>query len=278
MARRVFGEFELDPASGDLWRGNSAQRLQDQPLRLLLCLLDHPGEVVDHEELRHRVWKDDIHVDFDDGLHAAAWRLRQALGDSAEHPRYIETVPRRGYRLVCPVAPSRESRPLLDDSFPMPVLPRAQEPLRAAARLGRTRKWRWILLPALGLLGVGSAALLRPQPSCVAIAPLHNGTGDPALDYLALGLSREVQEDLRETHGIRCLSAGAPAAAATPADLQVEWGLAREGDAYAVLVTLRSLEGERLADETFRAAPADLQRLHGRLAAFIASEIRERRR
>jgi Tol biopolymer transport system component/DNA-binding winged helix-turn-helix (wHTH) protein len=98
-----FGSFEADLRTGELQRNGSKVRLQEQPFQLLTVLLEKPGEIVTREELRHRLWPADTFVDFDHGLNAAVKRLRDALGDSAENPRFVETLPRRGYRFVAPV-------------------------------------------------------------------------------------------------------------------------------------------------------------------------------
>jgi len=99
--RRVrFGQFEMDEHAGELRKEGIKVRLQEQPLQILQILLQHPGEVVTREELRKRVWPTDTFVDFDHGINNAIKRLREVLGDIAETPRYIETLPRRGYRFV----------------------------------------------------------------------------------------------------------------------------------------------------------------------------------
>jgi len=99
-----FGVFELDPHSGDLRKdGNTRPRLQGQPLGILLQLLETPGEIVTREELRVRLWPADTFVDFDHSLNAAVNKLREALEDSANNPRFIQTLPRRGYRFIAPV-------------------------------------------------------------------------------------------------------------------------------------------------------------------------------
>src|SRR5947208_11261515 len=95
-----FGEFEIDERAGELRKEGIKVRLQEQPLQILQILLEHPGEVVTREELRKRVWPTDTFVDFDHGINNAIKRLREALGDIAETPRYIETLPRRGYRFI----------------------------------------------------------------------------------------------------------------------------------------------------------------------------------
>ena len=99
-ARHVFGPFEVDASAGELRKRGVRLRLSGQPLQILLALLAHPGEVVTREQLREQVWGETTFVDFDHGLNAAMNKLRRALGDSAEKPRYIETVPGRGYRFI----------------------------------------------------------------------------------------------------------------------------------------------------------------------------------
>ena len=98
-----FGKFEVDPESGELFKDGRRVRLQGQPIQILLMLLEKPGRLVTREELQHRVWPIDTFVDFDYGLNAAIKRLRESMGDSADEPRYIETLPRRGYRFIFPV-------------------------------------------------------------------------------------------------------------------------------------------------------------------------------
>src|SRR3954471_23878920 len=99
--RRVrFGQFEIDEKTRELRKDGTKVRLQEQPLQVLQILLEHPGEVVTREELRKRVWPTDTFVDFDHGINNAVKRLREALSDTADTPRYIETLPRRGYRFL----------------------------------------------------------------------------------------------------------------------------------------------------------------------------------
>jgi Tol biopolymer transport system component/DNA-binding winged helix-turn-helix (wHTH) protein len=98
-----FGIFEADPRAGELRRNGGKVKLQEQPFQVLAMLLEKPGEIVTREELRARLWSSDTFVDFDHGLNAAVKRLRDALGDSAENPRFVETLARRGYRFLAPV-------------------------------------------------------------------------------------------------------------------------------------------------------------------------------
>ena len=98
-----FGPFTFDGRSIELRNGPTRLRTPDQSLAILQALLEHPGEVVTREALRDRLWGPDTFVDFEAGLNAAVRRLREALNDSADTPRYVETLPRRGYRFIAPV-------------------------------------------------------------------------------------------------------------------------------------------------------------------------------
>jgi DNA-binding winged helix-turn-helix (wHTH) protein len=102
-ARYKFGLYEADLQSGELFRGGQKLRMQEQPFQVLVALLECPGEVVTREQLRQRLWPSDTFVDFDHSLNTAINKLRDALGDGAANPRFIETLPRRGYRFIAPV-------------------------------------------------------------------------------------------------------------------------------------------------------------------------------
>ncbi len=102
-SKATFGVFDLDLASGELRKGGVKVRLQEQPFQVLKALVERPGEVVSREELQQLLWPDHTFVDFEDGLSTAVRKIRQALGDSATNPRFIETLPKRGYRFTAPV-------------------------------------------------------------------------------------------------------------------------------------------------------------------------------
>ncbi len=127
--KATFGVFELDLASGELRKSGVKVRLQEQPFQVLKALLERPGEVVSREELQQRLWPDDTFVDFEGGLSTAVQKIRQALGDSSSNPRFVETLPKRGYRFVAPVeAPYRK-----DEPRPRGLSPALQLALAAAA-------------------------------------------------------------------------------------------------------------------------------------------------
>src|SRR5712692_6783741 len=103
-SRRVrFGTFEIDLTAGELHKQGLKIRLQDRPFQVLAMLLEHPGEVVTREDLRRRLWPADTFVDFDVGLNTAIKKLRDALGDTPDSPRFVETLPRKGYRFIAPI-------------------------------------------------------------------------------------------------------------------------------------------------------------------------------
>ena len=135
-----FGAFEADLQAGELRKSGIRVRLQDQPFRVLALLLERSGEVVSREDLRSEIWPDDTFVDFDHSLNTAINKIREALGDSASHPRFVETIPRRGYRFVFPV-----ERPAAGAS--------------GNTDAPRRRLTRSVLVPALVLLA-GVAALI----------------------------------------------------------------------------------------------------------------------
>src|SRR5512142_1671525 len=114
MSRVVrFGGFEVDLSLGQLRKRNTRVHLREQSFQVLVSLLERPGELVTREDLRRRLWGDGVFVDFDNNLNIAVARLREALGDSAERPRFIETLPKRGYRFIGSLSKPAAPRPRL---------------------------------------------------------------------------------------------------------------------------------------------------------------------
>ena len=169
--RRVrFGPFELDFVSGELRKFGIRIRLQPQPFNVLVALIERPGEVVSKEVLHQRIWGAETAVDFEHGLGTAVNKVREALGDSADSPRYIETVPKRGYRFLTPVQPSQAAPATMiatPGAIPqlggarVPAAPtRSSEQRRVS---GRGSRW-WALAAALVLaVGAASVFFLRPD-------------------------------------------------------------------------------------------------------------------
>jgi len=174
---RRFGVYELDLRAGELRRNGIKVKLQEQPFQVLAELLEHPGRVVTREELRKRLWPVDTYVDFDHSLNAAIRRLRDALGDSAENPTFVETVARRGYRFLAPV-----SEPPADGNQPT-LVPEAH-PTPGITLPPWARHW-WIAAAALAvilvLIGLAIGVALAPHPPALGRTTrlTANPPGDP---------------------------------------------------------------------------------------------------
>ncbi len=209
-----FGPYEVDTRAGELRKQGSKIRLQEKPLRVLAALAAQPGVLVTREELRKHLWPDETFVDFETGLNTAVSKLREALNDDAEHPRYIETVPRRGYRFLAEVENGNgQDRARLHEPPPMVLFRQIpagaervgtaaedeavgeagpDEDIEPGARPFYARRSRgWVAAVALLALIVGGAAfwLLRGWPAfsfrsrdSVLIADFENQTGDPRFD------------------------------------------------------------------------------------------------
>jgi serine/threonine protein kinase len=158
-SRVRLGEFELDPRAGELRKENRKILLQEQPFQILLMLVERRGALVDREEIRKRLWPNNTIVDFDHSIHTAIKKLRQALGDSAENPKYVETVARRGYRLMVPVEPFVEPTPNSTHISPAETHPRSEETaekgLSSGAALVGKRVSHYRVLGVLGGGGMG---------------------------------------------------------------------------------------------------------------------------
>src|SRR5262249_32774573 len=175
-----FSIFELNLQTGELRRKGQKVKLQDQPFQVLAVLLQRPGDVVTREELRSQIWPQDTFVDFDNSLNTAINKLREALGDSADNPRFIETLPRRGYRFIAPVTTDQRKKSPL---FAGKLVVGAGTPI--------------IILP----VAVAGGFLLRsPHPllterDTIVIGDFTNSTGDPVFDgTLREGLSVQLEQ------------------------------------------------------------------------------------
>jgi DNA-binding winged helix-turn-helix (wHTH) protein len=146
-----FDSFELDVTSGELRKGRNRLRLQPQPFRVLLLLIERTGQVVAREEIQRCLWKDSTFVDFEHGINFSINQIRGALSDSAERPRYIETVPRRGYRFIGTV---EQPSPTKQDSPQEPTPP----PLQAEPLVAPPARKRWPAVVALTLLAAAIAS------------------------------------------------------------------------------------------------------------------------
>jgi DNA-binding winged helix-turn-helix (wHTH) protein/tetratricopeptide (TPR) repeat protein len=179
-----FGAFEVDLRSGEVHKHGIRLKLQDQPFRVLALLLEHSGDVVTREELRQKLWPADTFVDFDTGLNSAIKKLRDVLGDSAEEPRYIETLPRRGYRFIGDIRNADLAVPNAHEENLAPVRPAGatpevrnnRRPVVAAAVAAL------LIVTALAAWRVLLARPLLTQTDVILLANFVNRTGDPIFD------------------------------------------------------------------------------------------------
>jgi TolB-like protein/DNA-binding winged helix-turn-helix (wHTH) protein/tetratricopeptide (TPR) repeat protein len=179
-----FGIFQLDLRAGELHKAGVKVKLQDQPLRVLALLVERAGQVVTREELRQRVWAGNVYVDFDQGLNNAIKKVREALGDSADSPRLIETVARHGYRFIAPVSavPARAAGPRL--RFGLRTVRNGILIGLTVALLAAVGYWAW----------QGSAKPVAPSSEKVilAVLPFDNLSGDPDQEFFSDGLTEEM--------------------------------------------------------------------------------------
>ena len=193
-----FSVFELDLRAGELRKHGSRVRLQNKPFRILELLLERPGEVVTREEIREKLWPPNVFVDFDHSVNSAVNRLRDALGDSAAQPRFIETLP-RGYRFIAPVLErfGRSAAPVTSDSAPQPsVGPPALE--RASSAWRRPAGIAAAVVVAMGLVALGGfiTSKLSARPSsdqlALAVLPFQNLSADPEQEFFSDGFTDEL--------------------------------------------------------------------------------------
>jgi len=180
LSKIRFGVYELDLRSGELHKGRTRIRVQDQPLQVLIALLNRPGEVVTREELRQELWPSDTFVDFEHGLSAAVNKLRQALSDDPDKPRYVETLPRRGYRFIFPIT-SVQSPAIAENRVSTRT-----EPLAKARRFTRQAASGAALAAMAIAISASWLLLERPHPlaegDTIVLADFVNNTGDPVFD------------------------------------------------------------------------------------------------
>src|SRR5215472_4898254 len=226
-----FGTFEVDLRAGELYKQGLKIKLQQQPFQVLALLLQHAGEVVTRDELKQTIWPAETFVDFDVGLDATIYKLRQALGDTAENPRYIETLPRRGYRFLAPVVGDHARPPAGDDDHPtaelattsklvaIDVRPPVRESPGKLAEISNqstgpglrsVASWSRKAAIVAGLIALVAAAwwLAHPNPSSnvIAVLPFKNLSPEPNSDYFSDGLTDEIISNLSMIEGLEVKS------------------------------------------------------------------------
>ncbi len=180
-----FGAFEVDVRAGELRKNGVRIKLQEQPLQVLAMLLESPGKVLTREELQRKLWSTHTFVDFEHSLNAAVKRLREALGDSADNPRFIETLPRHGYRFIAPVQRASPAN--------------VQVPTPAVSN---RRRWQLVAAGGIALLLIAGASYLFWRPThktvppdrrvMLAVLPFENLSGDPSEELFSDGMTHEM--------------------------------------------------------------------------------------
>ena len=284
-----FGLFELDMQQAELRKRGVRIKLQEQPLKVLHLLLQNRGEIVTREQLRTNIWPANTFVEFDHGLYSAMARLREALGDSSENPRFIETVARRGYRFIAPVTSPGTLAVSVSEPTVTKRPPRSRR-LVVSVFAG--------LLAGAVLLGIvlgfnlaNSRDWLRrrsnPQVRSLAVLPLQNLSGDPTQEYFADGMTEELITELAELGSVRVISrtsvmqykgAQKPLrqiANELGVDAILEGSVQRSGKHVRVTAQLiDAATDQHLWARTYDRELGDVLRLQSDMAASIAHEIR----
>jgi TolB-like protein/DNA-binding winged helix-turn-helix (wHTH) protein/Tfp pilus assembly protein PilF len=299
-ARLRFGLFELDLRAGELRKHGLRVRLQEQPFQILAMLLERPGEVVTREELQKKLWPADTFVDFDHGLNKAISKIREALGDSAESPRFVETVARRGYRFLAEVKPS-DSAPVRDPELAAQLLPeprsgdrgdltsKSAEPKQVMLPLA----WKFsafvLLLLTASLAAWKLHAWNRPTPviRSLAVLPLESLSSDASQDYFADGMTDELISDLGQVSALRVISrtsvmtykhARKPLpqiARELNVDAVVEGTVLRSGDQVRITAQLiEAASDKHLWSQSYEGELRDTLALQNQVARAIADQIR----
>ncbi|HLJ16463.1 MAG TPA: winged helix-turn-helix domain-containing protein [Bryobacteraceae bacterium] len=278
-----FSTFELDLQAGELRRSGVRLPVQGRPLQVLVLLLRTPGQLVTTEQLRNELWPADTFVDFEHGVRNAVARLRAVLGDNAERPRFVETLPRRGYRFIGAVATAAAQ-----------AVPATQAGQPAPPR----NRWRIALVAFLCLVVLTGAATwiyhrFRGNPAGVqiqslAVLPLENLSSDPAQDYFADGITAELITALAKINSVRVISrtsvvqykgvhnkALPEIARELGVDAVVEGTLARTGDRVRVTAQLIEARTDRhIWADHYERSSRDLLLLENEIARAIAEQLR----
>jgi DNA-binding winged helix-turn-helix (wHTH) protein/TolB-like protein len=265
----TFGTFAFDSGSLELTRDGRRVALEPQPARGLARLLAGAGELVTRDEMREAIWGSDTHVDYDRGLAYCVGQIRAALGDSGENPRFVQTLPKRGYRFVAPVSaqsPTLSPTPgsaTAPATTPMPGPAPAPGPDPGPERRSR----RWLIGGAAAALGLAGGWWWQQsgaaRAATVAVSIFENENGDPALTSLAPGWVGVIGNaaPLRQPRNIRNLKT---LAATLDADFLVLGQLQRQGDDLRFIVHFIRLRDEvHLSAQRFIRPPGEVAKFEG---------------
>lgn len=284
-----FGPYEVDFTAGELRKSGSRLRIQGKPLAVLEILVETPCEIVSRETLRTRLWADNhVFVDFDKGLSTAVNKLREALCDSAEKPKYIETVPKRGYRFLAAVERVVEKLPT------SPNIDLPSKPVSHAGMYALIGRKELLLLLSFCMIGVVSAWFLwktsRPAKQTtgptIAVIPFSNRSPDPKEVYFSDGLSEEVVTDLGRIPGLRVIGRSSSfqfrTGSADPRDIGqrlgvlylVEGSVVKIGDRVRIEAELvNSKDGFQMWSESYETKIDDVLRVEDDISRSVASAL-----
>lgn len=292
-----FGVFEVDLAAGELRKAGLRQKLAGQPFQLLQALVERPGEIVTRDELRQRLWPENIFVDYELALKKAVNRLREVLGDSADSPHFIETIPRRGYRFIGSITPpSMPAESTLQHLAAAEASTSTKSSRGNRAALSRRLITTFALLAIAGILLWLNAGKLRtrifatsrsPEIHSIAVLPFKNLSTDSGQEFFVDGMTDELITDLAKSGQLRVISrtsvmpyksAGkslGTIAAELNVDAIVEGTVLQSGNRVRVTAQLLSASPERhLWADSYQGDLADVLSLQDRVARSIAREIR----
>ena len=287
-----FGVFEADLSAGELRKQGIKIKLHDQPFTVLTVLLERPGELITREEICQRLWPADTFVDSEVGLNSAVMKLRDALGDSAESPRFVETFPRRGYRFIASVERI--------DGLPVHAERSPNQRTRLGAVLQPGKLWIALgvvvavlaLFLSLNIGGLrqrflGTSAETKVQS--IAVLPLENLSGDPAQEYFADGMTEALITDLGKIGELRVISRTSvmrykstrkplrEIASELQVDALVEGTVVRSGDRVRITANLVQASPEKhLWADSFERELRDVLALQDDVSRAIANGIRVR--
>jgi TolB-like protein/DNA-binding winged helix-turn-helix (wHTH) protein/Flp pilus assembly protein TadD len=298
--RLRFGVFELDLRAGELRKHGLRVRLQEQPFQVLATLLEHPGEVVTREELQRKLWPADTFVDFDHGLNKTINKIREALGDSAESPRFVETVSRRGYRFLAEVR-AADAAPVRSPELANQLSPSKDATVRPdltgkpATPKSVAPSIAWKITACVALFVMASLATWKlyswKHPSAnirsLAVLPLESLSSDASQDYFADGMTDELISDLGQIRALRVISRTSVMAykrARKPlpeiarelgVDAVVEGTVLRSGDQVRISAQLIEAATDRhLWSRSYEGQLRDTLALQNQVAQAIADQIR----
>jgi TolB-like protein/DNA-binding winged helix-turn-helix (wHTH) protein len=297
-----FGTYEVSLHSGEIRKSGARIRVQQQPLKVLEILLERPGQVVSREDLRNRVWPHDSFGDFDQAVNIAIAKLRNALGDSADNPRFIETLPKRGYRFIAEVrtvdteSPARSPELVASDLREIKLEPQPQTAKSGHRSERQVRPMYRVTTVSVVILILASVLALwldrtrRVPPAGIrslAVLPLENLSGDASQEYFADGMTDQLITDLAQISALRVISRSSvmlykgarkslpEIARELNVDAVVEGTVLRSGERVRITAQLIQAPADKnLWAETYEGNVRDTLVLQTKVAQAIAEKIR----